>query len=93
MGRGKAQKSLDLIDAAHAILAQIQPATVRAVCYRLFVDGIIDSMEKKNTSKVSVQLTWAREQGLIPWGWIVDESRNLYSESMKKPSVRSRRSS
>ncbi len=75
MGRGKAQKSLDLIDAAHEILDEIQPATVRAACYRLFVAGIIDSMEKRNTSKVSVQLTWAREQGIIPWSWVVDETR------------------
>jgi hypothetical protein len=74
-GRGKSRRSLDLIDAARKILAQIQPATVRAVCYRLFVAGLIDSMEKKNTSKVSVQLTWAREQAIIPWPWIVDETR------------------
>src|SRR5262245_60151463 len=74
-GRGKSAKTLRLIDAAKAILTEIQPATVRAVCYRLFVAGIIDSMEKKNTSKVSVQLTWAREQGIIPWQWLVDETR------------------
>jgi hypothetical protein len=41
----------------------------------LFVAGVIDSMEKKNTSRVSVQLTWARENNIIPWGWIVDETR------------------
>jgi hypothetical protein len=75
MGRGKSQRSLALVGAARAILAEIQPATVRAVCYRLFVAGLIDSMEKRNTSRVSVQLTWAREQGIIPWGWIVDETR------------------
>jgi hypothetical protein len=74
-GRGKSNRSLELVQAAHAILAEIQPATVRAVCYRLFVAGVIDSMEKKNTSRVSVQLTWAREQGIIPWRWIVDETR------------------
>lgn len=75
MGRGKSAKSLELIQAAVEILREIQPATVRAVCYRLFVAGVIDSMEKKNTSRVSVQLTWAREQSIIPWHWIVDETR------------------
>jgi hypothetical protein len=75
VGRGKSQKSLELIEAARAVLEEIQPATVRAVCYRLFVAGLIRSMEKKNTSRVSVQLTWAREHGVIPWEWIVDESR------------------
>ena len=24
---------------------------------------------------MSTQLTWARENGLIPWNWIVDETR------------------
>jgi hypothetical protein len=74
-GRGKAQRSLDLIDAAREILEEIEPATVRAVCYRLFVAGLITSMSKGETAKVSKQLTWAREQGLIPWEWIVDETR------------------
>jgi hypothetical protein len=75
MARGKAQKTLELIDAARRILEEIQPATVRAVCYRLFVEQIIPSMEKVNTNRVSTQLVWAREQGIIPWSWIVDETR------------------
>lgn len=74
-GRGKSQKSLNLIDAAYEILEEIQPATVRAVCYRLFVLKMITSMSKGETSKVSKQLTWAREEGHIPWEWIVDEAR------------------
>jgi hypothetical protein len=78
-GRGKAQKSLDLIDAAGRILEEIQPATVRAVCYRLFVLGVIDSMTKTNTNMVSTQLVYARENDLIPWEWIVDEARRAES--------------
>lgn len=39
MGRGKATKTLELIDAAKHILGEIQPATVRADCYRLFTQG------------------------------------------------------
>ncbi len=74
-GRGKSQKSLDLIDAAHRILEEIHPASVRAVCYRFFVDGLIPSMSKANTAKVSTQLVWAREQNVIPWEWVVDETR------------------
>ena len=73
--RGKSQKSLDLIEAAAAILEEIQPATVRAVCYRLFVAGFIDGMTKGNTNRVSRQLVGARETGRIPWEWIVDETR------------------
>jgi hypothetical protein len=74
-GRGKATKSLELISAAYEILDEIQPATVRAVCYRLFVAGLIPSMAKSVTNGVGQQLVWAREQGLIPWDWIVDETR------------------
>jgi hypothetical protein len=38
-GRGKAQKSLRLIETATDILSEIAPASVREVCYRLFVAG------------------------------------------------------
>src|SRR2546423_15554010 len=55
MPRGKAQKSLDLIEAAYEILEEIQPATVRAVCYRLFIAGLIQHMGKNETNKVSTQ--------------------------------------
>ena len=74
-GRGKSQKSYDLISAAGRILLEIQPATVRAVCYRLFIEGRISSMAKSETNKVSKQLVYARENDLIPWGWVVDETR------------------
>jgi hypothetical protein len=75
VGRGKSQRILDLVEAARVILAEIQPATVRAVCYRLFTLGLIDAMTKNETNKVSTQLTWAREHKEIPWSWIVDEGR------------------
>jgi hypothetical protein len=74
-GRGKSAKSLELIRAAYQILDEIQPASVRAVCYQLFNRKLISSMEKKHTSRVSKQLTDARESGVIPWDWIVDETR------------------
>ncbi len=74
-GRGKSKRTLDLIDAAYSILQEIQPASVRAVCYRLFALGVIESMAKGETNKVSTQLTWARETGRIPWPWVVDETR------------------
>lgn len=74
-GRGKAQKTIALIEAMHRILAEIQPATVRAVCYRLFIEKLIPSMDKTHTNAVSKQCVWAREQGLIPWEWVVDETR------------------
>src|SRR5512132_4720940 len=75
MGRGKHQASLDLVEASYGILQEIQPATVRAVCYRLFVAKIIPDMRTASTARVSRQLTWARENDHIPWEWIVDETR------------------
>lgn len=49
-GRGKSAGSLALIEASHRILAEIQPASVRAVCYRLFIEGLIPSMSRGNTT-------------------------------------------
>jgi hypothetical protein len=77
MGRGLAKKTTDLIEASATILEQIQPATVRAVCYRLFVRNLIDNMGKNETSKISRALTTARERGMISWSWIVDETRSV----------------
>ena len=74
-GRGKAKKTLALVDAAKEILEEIHPATVRAVCYRLFILGLIPAMAKKNTDAVGKQLKLARENGVIPWEHIVDETR------------------
>jgi hypothetical protein len=76
-GRGKSQKSLDLIQAAADFLESAHPTTVRGVCYRLFVDGIIPSMARNETARVSRLLKDAREDGSIPWGWIVDETREI----------------
>lgn len=78
MGRGLSQKTLDLIAAATGILSAIQPATVRGVCYQLFVHvRAIPDMSKNSTDKVSRALTTARERGMIPWDWIVDETREI----------------
>src|SRR5262245_47052169 len=75
MGRGKSLKSLHLIDAMHGILDVIRPASVRAVCYQLFIRKLIASMAKTETNRVSAQLRDAREGDVIPWEWVVDETR------------------
>jgi hypothetical protein len=74
-GRGRSVKSLLLIHAATRILEEIQPCSIRAVCYRLFTEKLIPDMGKKSTGAVGAQLVYARENGLIPWAWIVDETR------------------
>jgi hypothetical protein len=60
MPRGKSQRSVALVDTAIDTLTKIQPATVRAVCYQLFTRGLIDSMAKTCTNRVSTQLVPAR---------------------------------
>jgi hypothetical protein len=75
-GRGLSEERKRRIEAAYEILEEIEPATVRAVCYQLFMQGLISSMSKvSETQKVSRDLVLAREEGLVPWTWIVDETR------------------
>jgi hypothetical protein len=76
-GRGLAARSIELIRASVAILAEIQPASVRAVCYRLFTAGLIPDMSKNSTNRVGSLLTRAREEGTIPWAWIADGTRSI----------------
>ena len=74
-GRGKSQASISMIAAAVKILTEIQPTTVRSVCYQIFIQKLIDKMSKANTDRVSKLLVYARETGLISWEWLVDETR------------------
>jgi hypothetical protein len=76
-GRGRAQKSIDLIDAMYAIAEAAQPITGRGVGYKLFTKRLIPSMSRKDMAPVYRLLKEAREEGTIPWDWIVDESREL----------------
>jgi hypothetical protein len=76
-GRGRAKKSLDLIEAMYAIAEAAQPITGRGVGYKLFTAGLIPSMARADMQRVYRLLKEAREQETIPWEWIVDESREL----------------
>ncbi len=74
-GRGISEERKRRIEAAYEILEEIEPATVRAVCYRLFTQKLISSMKVGETQKVSRDLVLAREEGLVDWDWLVDETR------------------
>jgi hypothetical protein len=76
-GRGRAQRTLDLIDAMYEIAEQTQPITGRGVGYKLFARSLIPSMSRKDMQRVYRLLRDAREEGVIPWEWIVDETRCL----------------
>jgi hypothetical protein len=76
-GRGLGKNSLNLIKAMEEIVAAAQPITGRGVGYKLFVKKLIASMKTNDMQRVYRLLKEAREQGIIPWHWIVDESRQL----------------
>jgi hypothetical protein len=76
-GRGMAQRSLDLIEAMYAKAEAAQPITGRGIGYKLFAAGLIASMATNEMARVYRLLKQAREQGDIPWEWIVDETRSL----------------
>jgi hypothetical protein len=76
-GRGMARASLDLITTMHDIAKAAQPITGRGIGYKLFTAGLIASMSVNEMQKVYRLLRIAREQGDIPWSWIVDETREL----------------
>jgi hypothetical protein len=73
--RGMAQKSLDLIEAMYVAAKAAQPITGRGIGYKLFTRGLIASMARSEMARVYRLLKQAREQGNIPWHWIVDETR------------------
>lgn len=74
-GRGKSLKTVAIIAGMINFYAENHPATVRAACYWLFIRKLIDSMSKNNTSRISHILARAREDGLVPWEHVVDETR------------------
>jgi hypothetical protein len=76
-GRGMARRSLDLIEAMHAMAEAAQPITGRGIGYKLFAAGLIPSMARNEMQRVYRLLKEARERGIIPWEWIVDETRSL----------------
>jgi hypothetical protein len=82
--RGMARASLDMISAMYRIAEAAQPITGRGVGYKLFTAGLIPSMSVNDMQKVYRLLRIAREQGDIPWSWIVDETRELEKASTWK---------
>jgi hypothetical protein len=75
--RGRARASLDLIAAMYEAAEAAQPITGRGVGYKLFTLGLIPSMARSEMQRVYRLLKEAREESMIPWEWIVDETRDL----------------
>ena len=76
-GRGRAKRSIELIQKMYDIALEAEPITGRGVGYKLFSLGLIPSMDTNAMQGVYRLLKEAREEGTIPWEWIVDETRTL----------------
>lgn len=76
-GRGMSQRSRQLIAAMRDIAEAAHPITGRGVGYKLFTRGFISSMARSEMQRVYRLLKEAREQDVIPWEWIVDETRAI----------------
>jgi hypothetical protein len=72
-----ARASLDLIEAMKEITKALRPITGRGVGYRLFARQLLQSMSKNGMQRVYRLLKEARERGMIPWQWVVDETSEL----------------
>jgi hypothetical protein len=64
----------DRHEALVAITRRVQPATVRAVFYQASVHGIVGK-DEAGYRRVQRDLVTLRQEGRIPFGWIVDGTR------------------
>jgi hypothetical protein len=72
-----AKESIDPIKAMYKAAKTAQPITGRGIGYKLFTAGLIPSMDRAPMKRVYRLLKEARERGIIPWEWIVDEGRAI----------------
>ena len=77
----KHQKTIDIIETAHAILEEAHPMTVRQVYYQLVSRQVIKNTRSQYQA-VSNALRDARKAGVIPWEWIEDRLRRPRSVAM-----------
>jgi hypothetical protein len=77
MGRGRHEITYQRMDAIYQVVEARQPITVRGIAYQLFTLGAIPSMATKHVAMVSRVVTQMREEGLLPWEWVVDETREV----------------
>lgn len=75
------KKTWQIIEAAHEILSQHNPMTVRQVYYRLVSRQVIKN-NRSQYQAVSKALVEARKEGLVPWEWIEDRLRRPRHVSM-----------
>jgi len=78
MAKGEWRSTTRLIETAINILAKEFPMTIRQLFYRLVSAVAIENC-LRDYQRVSQVMTKAREDGRVPFEWIVDRSRATYS--------------
>jgi hypothetical protein len=64
-------------DTIIAVIKADPPMTVRQVFYQLVTRGVIEKSEAQYQGTVIRLMTEMRLSGVLPWGWVVDESRRV----------------
>jgi len=72
------RKTEVIIEEAGRVLEAYHPMTVRQVYYQLVSKHVIDN-SRPEYNAVSKALVYARQSGLIPWGWIEDRIRRPHT--------------
>jgi hypothetical protein len=83
--RGRSKRTKTLIEAMRAIAEETHPITGRGIGYKLSAAGLIAGVSEMNV--VYRVLKIAREEGTIPWEWVIDETRELELVSTMAKSV------
>jgi len=68
---------ISIMWAMREIAEYIQPVTGRGIGYKLFAADLFPDMSWNSMQSVYRLLRLAREEGVVPWHWIVDETRTL----------------
>ncbi len=78
VGRGKSAATVALGQAAHDVLASSSYAmTLRQLYYALVSAGAIPKTEA-GYGKLKRVMRDLREDGTVPWGWLVDHTRSVF---------------
>jgi hypothetical protein len=65
----------DLRDTLYALIAPVQPVTIRQAFYLAVSAGVVEKTEQQYKGTVCRLLSDMRRDEQIPWGWIADHTR------------------
>jgi hypothetical protein len=81
MPRGKAEKTMRMMEVVKEVLAECHPMTVRQAYYQLVSRQVIEN-NRSEYMAVSRVLVEMRQSGEVPWEWIEDRTRRPRTVSM-----------